>query len=193
MENPIVLEKSSLDELLDSYKSSAIEANKPDLSKVATMEDIQKILEASKPVEEKEEVAEHERIGILDQAMGFDIAGIQVGKAALGGFSAIFTSELVDGFMISQSANIRGLTKIGVGWGLVAFASKWLGKSFTGAAALFLTFDALRDLSPMNEWAAQLADRITGQSPAAGLRGNEMNVVSQAQGVADYYSRAEGR
>ena len=207
--NVTVLRKEDLDEVLGSFRSeikSEIEAAKPDLSGVATMEDIQKMLKPEvkeAEVVEKEEIAEHERtVGtMLDQVVGFEIAGIQVGKAVGGGFTAIFTSELVDGFAINQSANTRGFIKLAVGWGMVAFASRWLGKSFTGATALLLTFDAIRDLTPLDSWASQLADRITGQQPAAGLRGQTAQydqtsgVVKQAQSVADSYSsiiRREG-
>jgi len=198
-----VLKATDLNDILESFSSrvkSDIEAAKPDLSKVATMEDVQKAFEAqAKPEvitkeEAETEIAEHEKsmAGVFDQAINFEIQGIQVGRAAVGGFAAIFTSELIDGFATAQSANTRGFIKLGVGWAMVAFASKWLGKSFTGATALLLTFDAIRDLTPLNEWAANLADKITGTSVPAGLRGDtgntKMGAFQQAQNVANNYA-----
>ena len=206
--NVTVLKKDDLDAILGGFRSgiqSDIEAGKPDLSKLVTMEDVQKLFEAQPKAEvitteeAEKEVAEHERTmtGVFDQALNFEVAGIQVGKAAVGGFAAIFASELVDGFASTQSENVRGMIKIGVGWGMVAFASKWLGKTLTTSAALFLTFDALRDLTPLNEWAANLADKITGTSAPAGLRGDtgntKMGAFQQAQNVANNYASIIGR
>lgn len=140
-----------------------------------------------------------ERSGILDKAMQVKVWEIPVGEAALGGFVAIFASELVDGFLKNQSVQVKGLVKLGAAGASVAFGKRILGSTGSKVVALLLTFDAIRDLTPLDKWAYDLASKITGMLPSAGLAGNvaqaaQMDAVNrQANQVAGYYSSVAAR
>jgi hypothetical protein len=116
--------------------------------------------------------AELEARGFFDDIMNFEFQGIPVGQAAVGGFAAIFASELVDGFMADMQPWQRGLVKIAVAGVSLKFGKRFLGSTGSKAVALLLTFDAIRDLSPIDSWADQLAEKITGRVTTAGLAGN---------------------
>lgn len=100
--------------------------------------------------------------------MDTEVWGIPVGKAALGGFGAIFASELIDGFMTEQSKNVRGIVKLVVAGASAQWGKRWLGAG-AGVLALLLTFDAIRDLTPLDEWANKLANKVSGVIPKGGL------------------------
>jgi hypothetical protein len=125
------------------------------------------------------------------------VAGVQVLPFAIGAFSAVFVSELIDGVMVTQSKVTKGLVK-GVG----AFAAyKWgrkipfVGDNGAKIIALLLAFDAVRDLTPIDAYAAKLANKVSGVIPIGGLadqRGRD--VRDQANKVVkDYYANAMGR
>ena len=124
-------------------------------------------------LEEKDPEASLGGKGFLDGIMDFDFQGIPIGQAAVGGFAAIFASELVDGFMADRVAWQRGLVKLAV----AGIAAKWgkrvLGSTGAKTVALLLAFDAIRDLSPIDSWADQLAERISGRKTTAGLAGRQ--------------------
>ena len=148
-----------------------------------------------------ETVAEmEEKSGFLDKMMEVKVWHIPVGEAALGGFVAIFASELVDGFLKNQSVQVKGLVKLGAAGASVAFGKRILGSTGSKVVALLLTFDAIRDLTPLDKWAYDLAAKITGMLPSAGLAGSsavnaaQMDAVNrQANQVAGYYSSVAAR
>lgn len=141
-----------------------------------------------------------EKKGFFGEIMEFKFQGIPVGQAVVGGFAAIFASELVDGFMADMEKWQRGLVKLGI----AAVAAKW-GKRFLGdtgskAVALLLTFDAIRDFTPIDSWADQLAQKITGRVTTAGLAGLQPGDVKALKNQpppagkesAGYYAMALG-
>jgi hypothetical protein len=92
--------------------------------------------------EQLPETADLEQVKALSDISKFDIAGIPVGSAALGGGIAFLVDTLTERFLpqvTGPTANLLG-----------AFAIVYLGKRFLGsgtanAASMFLTYEALRD------------------------------------------------
>jgi len=70
-----------------------------------------------------------------------------------------------------------------------------VGSEGSKIIGLLLAFDAVRDLTPLDTWAAQLANKVSGVIPIGGLADQRgRNIRSQVNQVArDYYSSAEGR
>jgi len=160
------------------------------------LEDLGKAFEPSSDPDPDPKVA-LERKGFFDDLMSFEFQGIPVGQAAVGGFVAIFASELVDGFMADMQAWQRGLVKLGVAAVVGLWGKRVLGSTGSKAVALLLTFDAIRDFTPIDRWADQLAEGITGRETTAGLAGNpdEGKVDSpsnQKKQPASYYAMALG-
>jgi len=124
----------------------------------------------------------------------FDVAGFPLGQVVVGGASAIFVTELVDGFMakMGQGTTVNGLVKIGAAVGVIRYGKKLLGKEGAFAAALLIGFDAVRDLVPLDTMIQSLTSKISGVTASRGLASNSRyNVVTEAKQVAsDYYARA---
>jgi hypothetical protein len=115
--------------------------------------------------------AELEAKSAFDDIMKFEFWGIPIGEAAVGGFVAILASELVDGFAATWEPWQRGLLKFGVAGASAMWGKKILGSTGSKAVALLLAFDALRDMTPIDSWADQIAEKISGTVTDAGLAG----------------------
>lgn len=160
-----------------------------------------KLAELGKPpeVDPNTDPSAELRKGFFDDIMSFQVWGIPVGQAAVGGFVAIFVSEIIDGFMKDQQPWQRGLAKLGAAGVAGMWGKRFLGSTGAKAVALLLTFDAFRDLSPIDSWADQLAEKISGTVTTAGLAGpqtggNPINVNAGARptGGQSFYSQAMG-
>jgi hypothetical protein len=137
--------------------------------------------------------------------MSMKVAGLPVVGFAVGAFGAVFASELVDGLMSTQTKTTRGLVKAGSAFVIWKWGNKipLIGKMMNGTGknifAVLLAFDAVRDLTPLDSWAASAANKISGLIPTGGLadqKGRDIrnSAVTQATRVVkDYYSKAEGR
>lgn len=171
-------------------------------SKVAVLSDITAIKDEfskkmetmmAKPVpEDKTAKLEASAVsGLTGQVSSFEVWGIPVGQAAMGGFIAVVATELVDGFMSTQSVQIRGAVKLVAAGALVKWGGKFIGSTTGKAVALLMAFDAIRDLTPIDAWGANLASKITKKTPAAGLADKAGRRVA---GVPAVYTRSfEGR
>jgi len=139
------------------------------------------------------------RKGIFDDIMSFEVWNIPIGQAAVGGFVAIFASEIIDGFMKNQQPWQRGLVKLGAAGVAGMWGKRFLGSTGSKAVALLLAFDAIRDLSPLDSWADQLAEQISGTVTSAGLAGPQtggkplnVNAGARPTGGQSFYSQAMG-
>ena len=137
---------------------------------------------------------------VLGGIMNFEVMNVPVGKALVGGGIAIFATEIIDGFFATQSVQMKGVIKLAGAAATMAFLKKPLGTAGAATVAVLLTFDALRDLTPLDTWMSDLATKITGIATTAGLADKSGRrlpggaAVMQANQVAsDYYARAEGR
>lgn len=129
----------------------------------------------------------------------FEVWDIPIGKVLIGGFTAVFATELVDGFMANQNTYVIGGVKLVLAGATVKWGSRFLGREGAMAAAVLLGYDGIRNLIPLDTWARTVASKVSGVIPHAGLAsgttpGHRGGVLDQAQRVAqDYYKQAEGR
>jgi len=85
---------------------------------------------------------------------------IPVGDALLGGASATLVSELITGFV---GGGVMGaLVKLVAGNMLAGAFSGVMGRGATDSARLFISYDAIRDLIPIDQWVQQLLGGVTG-------------------------------
>ncbi len=159
----------------------------------------EEIVDPKKTVALKDDVELDESgiAGMFKSVTNIKVVGIPLGSVAAGSFIAVFTTELVDGFMSKQTVQTKGFVKLAGAAGFALYGKKIIGNDLSGVVAVLLTFDALRDLTPIDAWAASAASKISGMLPSAGLadRSNRRgDVHDQANKVVkDYYSRAFGR
>lgn len=144
---------------------------------------------------EAEEKAKLEQAGVMAGITDFKVWDIPVGQALVGGFVAVFASELIDGFLVKQGDWAKGIVKL-IGAGVaVRWGGRFLGSTGSKAVALLLAYDGIRSLIPIDTWAKRGSTAVTGMIPAGGLGGFKPNtggesVVDQASKVAeDYYTR----
>ncbi len=143
---------------------------------------------------DKSDKAEMEQLAGITKMEVWDIP---VGQALIGGFIAVFSSELIDGFLAAQSGMVRGLVKL-VGAGVaVKWGSRVLGSTGAKAVALLLAYDGVRSFIPIDEWASRFAGGIRPLS-GGGLGGKAgMDRNPRGDGhkdrSADYYAGAFGR
>jgi len=136
--------------------------------------------------------AEMHQLGGIARA---EVFGLPLGQAAIGGGIAVIVGEIVDMVMAkvmpAGGTMASALTKGVAAWLAVGPLSRWIGKDVGIAAAILLTYDAVRTLIPFDEWIRQ---RIPGHTPGEfGSRPMTESAVQQAQQVAeDYYKTALG-
>jgi hypothetical protein len=153
-----------------------------------------------KATEETAELAESATSQIsktVNKVTDFQVMGIPLGTALVGGFVAIFATELVDGYFKNQSVMIRGVIKLGGAFVVVKFLPKYLGKDLCNAVALLMAFDGLKnDLIPgLFGYATTWANKLTGTTTTAGLgwTGGPAKTASKlppANTTKDYYAAA---
>lgn len=147
---------------------------------------------------DSEDIAELGKKGIFEDIMSFEIGGIPVGQAAVGGAVAILATELIDGFMNTWQPWQRGLVKLGGAWVALQWGKKVLGSTGAKAVGLLLAFDGIRDLTPIDSWMDQIAEKVSGTQTTAGLAGNQINTPAKNTPAAapkrtsSYYAAALG-
>lgn len=99
-----------------------------------------------------QEVEQRQLAGIT----GFQIAGIPVGSAAVGGFIALLTSEVIDGLLAGRNVPEAFAKLIGA-WAVKQWGSRWVGAEAAADAAKFLAFDAVRSFIPLDEWVQKIS------------------------------------
>ena len=98
--------------------------------------------------------------GVLSGFGGLKFGDIPVGDALLGGASATLVSELITGFV---GGGVMGaLVKLVAGNMLAGAFSGVMGRGATDSARLFISYDAIRDLVPIDQWVGQLMSGVTG-------------------------------
>jgi len=143
-----------------------------------------------------EEAAKLAQAGAVAGITSFEVWDIPVGQALVGGFTAVFASELIDGLLVKQSDWVKGLVKLAGAGAAVKWGGRILGSTGSKALAILLTYDGIRSLIPIDAWAKKVADMITGIIPGGGLGGFKGNVHKEVPGnghKVDYYDKAFGR
>jgi len=93
------------------------------------------------------------------------IMGAPIGDALLGGASATLVTEVIDGFV---GGGVMGaIAKLVVGNMVAGMFSGVLGRPATDAARLFISYDAIRDLIPVDQWTRQLVGGVGGAAGVA--------------------------
>lgn len=145
-----------------------------------------------KPATDNVDLAENVASRTMDKFSRFEVMNVPVGQAILGGFTAVMTTEIIDGFLITQTPLVTGGVKLVAAAIAGGFGKQLLGKTGATAAALLIAFDGVRDILPIDTWAKSIAVRISGILPSRGLsQGARGNVIRQVNQVArSYYARA---
>lgn len=199
MSEPTTIER--LEKVPDAVRE-VIEGNKETLDGFSGKLDefSQAITKLSEPSKEDEK-ADAEDVGELGQAkaiesvMNFKVWDIPVGQAVIGGFSAMFVSEVIDGVMGQRTLMTKGIVKLGTAGVIGQWGGQLLGTTGKRVVVLLLAFDGLRDITPLDQWARQASSAISGVLPTAGLAGPpdrpnpRPNVVREAETVAGNYYR----
>lgn len=147
--------------------------------------------EAAKLAEDK---AKLEQAGVVAGVTAMKVWDIPVGEALIGGFTAVFASELIDGFLVKQGDMIKGVVKL-VGAGVaVKWGPRLLGSTGSKALAILLAYDGVRSIIPIDTWARRGAGAVTGLVPGGGLGGFRKNVGAGGNGkvAEDYYEALKG-
>lgn len=145
---------------------------------------------------ESEDKASLEQAGAVGSITGFEVWDIPVGQALVGGFTAVFASELIDGFLVKQGDMLKGIVKL-VGAGVaIKWGSRVLGSTGSKALGILLAYDGIRSLIPIDTWARKGATMATGMIPGGGLGGFKENVggapAAGGNGHKDYYEALKG-
>ena len=177
--------KSGFDKSLESVSAGFADI-KDDIKKALQPDEVKTAAE----VKEDADMGAVAGIGNITQ---MEVFNIPIGKAVIGGLSAVFVSELVDGFLIAQSNMVQGLVKLGVAGATLKWGKRWLGAAGAGAFALLLTYDGIRHILPIDQWGARGATALTGLIPARGLGGNKISTVPMAAARGGgYYAGLKG-
>jgi len=129
-----------------------------------------------------DETLELAQRGVLSGFGGMKFGGIPVGDALLGGASATLVTEVITGF---TGPGIMGaLIKLVAGNMLAGMFSGVMGRGATDSARLFITYDAIRDIVPIDTWTSQILGGVTGAVGGGNGNGNG-NAVSAAQSSAN--------
>jgi hypothetical protein len=190
-----------LQALFDKNKAEAKTLTEALLSdwenKIKTTYTVDKGPEKVAVVATKEQVAEMADAGIAKM----EIMDLPLGQVLIGGSVAVLASELVDGFLASQKAYVRGGAKLVVAWVANKYLKKvkFIGADGAKAVALLLTFDAVRDIIPIDSWMQSIAGKISGAVTNKGLAQTRgplkimSNNSAPAASYGDIYTRAQGR
>ncbi len=151
MGDTIALDKETL-ALLDQRDTKLSEKVKADIAEI--------FAKAETSTEKKEEVDQkQEQLGGLAEVQ---IMGIPLGQAAIGGGIALLISELVDGIIGGAVTDRLGetwgpaLIKGGSAWAVKQWLPGVIGAKAADTAALFLAWEAIRSLVPIDEWIKDL-------------------------------------
>lgn len=201
----VVTKKEDFDAVLEIIQGK-IEANKVDLTGYAKVSDIEEavnkaLAKSDKEVAPAEEAAEVEESRTITKIGEFKLWGIPVAGALAGGFIAVFTSEVVDGFLANKGAFMQGGVKLGLAAVAGLFGHKIMGKTMAYAVALLLAYDGIRTLIPLDTWATSTASKLTGKVSSGGLGGQKamrgaVDVNAQANAILaqrPYYMGLSGR
>lgn len=186
--------------LNDGIKSFAEIGGKFETQLAEFNETAKKILVKPEDIKTAAELEAENKAKLEQGAVGaitrFEVWDIPVGQAVIGGFAAVFASELIDGFLVRQADWMKGLIKLAGAGAAIKWGPRAFGKTGAYAVGLLLAYDGIRSLIPIDSWARRGATAVTSRVPGGGLGGfkKDVGVLEQAGKVAsDYYSRAEGR
>lgn len=102
-------------------------------------------------------------VGIANKIREITIAGIPIGEAALGGGSALILSELTDGLLVPRVPTVPVVAiKAGETYAMHRWGHKAFGAGGARVATLFLGYDTLRTLIPIEKTIKDIIAKIPG-------------------------------
>ena len=134
-----------------------------------------------KPDEEEKAEDEVETVemggftGVIERPINSLIPNVQLGSLAVGGFTGLLVSELVDGFVPAGTGGQYGSS---LAKALAAILVKQSGKalvsqSSANVAATVMLVQVLAEILPIDQWVAQITSRVGGMQQVvrdAGVR-----------------------
>lgn len=135
---------------------SMIDQNKVELPSLVDKQ-VSEILAKKETEEKKEEKSEVEQKQLAG-VMRTEIMGIPIGQALVGGGVALAVAELVDGLIgatVREKVGGRwaeALLKGGTAWAVKSWGPGIIGAGAADTAALFLAWEAIRSIIPIDEW-----------------------------------------
>lgn len=145
---------------------------------------------------EAENKANLEQAGVMAGITKLEIWDIPVGQALIGGFTAVFASEVIDGFLAAQSDMIKGIVKLAGAGVAIKWGGRLLGSTGSKALGILLAYDGLRMIIPIDRWAKRGATALSGVLPAGGLGGYKPGAGLIPAGgngkKPDYYEALKG-
>lgn len=106
---------------------------------------------------------------IANKIRDVEVLGIPLGEAVLGGGSALIVSELTDAIITPRLPNVPvAALKAGEAFVVSRWGHRVVGAGGARIATLFLTYEAIRALIPLDDWIKQLIERITGSIGGGG-------------------------
>lgn len=122
--------------------------------------------------------------GIARKISEVEVAGIPLGEAALGGGSALVLAEVTDAMLLPRLLAVPVFAVKGAeAFVMSRYGHKVVGAGGARVATLFLAYDAVRSLIPMEDWIRNAIAKATGGilSPGSPLR---YDAASEAAKVA---------
>lgn len=123
-----------------------------------------------------------EEVAMSDGLAGTKVMGLPVGEALLGGAGAVLFSEVVGGFLPTQPGIMSAVVKGAGAWAAQRFVKGPIGQT----AALFLTFDAILELLPVDQWVRGLTQGIS-KAGASGGGAREEEVAAEDMSLEEMY------
>jgi len=162
---------SKLDAQLDELNETAKKVLVTPAAVIKTPEELK--AEAAAKLEEAAKLGE---AGAVAGITNLKVWEIPAGQALVGGFTAVFASELIDGILIKQGDMLKGVVKLAGAGAAIKWGGKVLGSTGSKALGILLAYDGLRSLIPIDTWARRGATAVTGMIPGGGLGGFRPNV-----------------
>ena len=133
--------------------------------------------------------------GLLKRASEVEVFDIPLGDAVVGGSLAILTSEVTDAFLLPRIPTVpAALVKAGEALAMVKWGPKLVGNHAAKVAALFLTYEAVRTVVPLDTWISGALKKVgvAAHSPMPTANEAEMFLKGTAA-TADYNVAMFGR
>ena len=148
------------------------------------------VIQANAPVATPEDAHMEQRAGVAGALRGvteFEIMGLPLGVAG----TVALLDYVKDRFLSRQLAQWGALGTLGLAWAIKNYGKGLVGSRAADAAALVLTYEAIRDTVASwidGVWPASVSQQMSG---GGGVTMSQ--VVSEAERVAESQSRRYGR
>lgn len=105
-------------------------------------------------------------VNSLDRIGGRNMP-LALGSVLVGGALGVVATEVIDGFSppgaSTATINFTNLAlKIGSAWGIATFTPMYIGSTGATIASAIIVFDAIRNVTPVDQWIQQLVNWIRG-------------------------------